>query len=752
MSITVARERSIRIRGARANNLRSIDVDIPRDALTVVAGVSGSGKSSLVFDTVAAEAGFQWNETYPAFLRNRLPRYSRPDVDSIEGLSPVVVIDQRRLGGNARSTVGTSTDTWTYLRLLFSRIGAPLIGESTSFSFNDPKGMCPTCQGIGRVLASDVDRMLDLDKSLRDGAILLPGFGDGQYWYRQYADIGLFDPSTPLREWSADRRDALLYGGAATARLGAKPPKDYEGIVDRFERIYLHTSDSLSDRKQSVLDRFTRSRVCPECHGGRLNAEARAVRVEGRGIVDMARMEIRDLAPVVQAIDDPRVAPVIEGLHTRLTALDDIGLGYLSLDRGTTTLSGGESQRLKTVRHLGSSLTEVLYVFDEPTVGLHPRDVSKMTALLKRLRDKGNTVIVVEHDPDVMAEADCIVEIGPEAGADGGDLVFQGTYDALIGADTPTGRALTRRPTIEPRRRQAHESLLVENARRNNLKNISVRFPRGVLTAVTGVAGSGKSSLIAELVDQHPATIIDQRPVAANSRSTVITYSGIGPRLRSIYARANDAPAALFSSNSLGACPECNGTGSVRTDLAFMDDQTIVCEACHGRRYSPEALAHTVHGLTIADAESLTATEAVAVFDDPQIIGALTGIIEAGLGYLRLGQTLPSLSGGENQRLKIATEIRTGERSSLFVLDEPTTGLHLRDIDTLIDNLQRLVDVGNTVIVVEHNLDVIRRADWIIDIGPEAGHDGGQLVFEGTPEAMIAGASTATAAHLRARR
>jgi len=752
MSITVARERSIRIRGARANNLRSIDVDIPRDALTVVAGVSGSGKSSLVFDTVAAEAGFQWNETYPAFLRNRLPRYSRPDVDSIEGLSPVVVIDQRRLGGNARSTVGTSTDTWTYLRLLFSRIGAPLIGESTSFSFNDPKGMCPTCQGIGRVLASDVDRMLDLDKSLRDGAILLPGFGDGQYWYRQYADIGLFDPSTPLREWSADQRDALLYGGAAAARLGAKPPKDYEGIVDRFERIYLHTSDSLSDRKQSVLDRFTRSRVCPECHGGRLNAEARAVRVEGRGIVDMARMEIRDLAPVVQAIDDPRVAPVIEGLHTRLTALDDIGLGYLSLDRGTTTLSGGESQRLKTVRHLGSSLTEVLYVFDEPTVGLHPRDVSKMTALLKRLRDKGNTVIVVEHDPDVMAEADCIVEIGPEAGADGGDLVFQGTYDALTGADTPTGRALTRRPTIEPRRRQAHESLLVENARRNNLKNISVRFPRGVLTAVTGVAGSGKSSLIAELVDQHPATIIDQRPVAANSRSTVITYSGIGPRLRSIYARTNDAPAALFSSNSLGACPECNGTGSVRTDLAFMDDQTIVCEACHGRRYSPEALAHTVHGLTIADAESLTATEAVAVFDDPQIIGALTGIIEAGLGYLRLGQTLPSLSGGENQRLKIATEIRTGERSSLFVLDEPTTGLHLRDIDTLIDNLQRLVDLGNTVIVVEHNLDVIRRADWIIDIGPEAGHDGGQLVFEGTPEAMIAGASTATAAHLRARR
>ncbi len=748
MSTTV--RPAIRIRGARTNNLRGIDLDIPRNALTVVVGVSGSGKSSLVFDTVAAEAGFQWNETYPPFLRNRLPRYARAEVDSIEGLSPVVIVDQRRLGGNARSTVGTSTDAWTYLRLLFSRIGVPQIGESNRFSFNDPKGMCPTCDGIGMTLAGDVDKMLDLDRSLQGGAILLPGFGDGQYWYRQYADIGSFDPSAPLREWSPQQREALLHGGEAAARLGNKPPKDYQGIVERFERVYLHTSDSLSDRKQAVLERFTRSRVCPDCDGARLNRQALSVEVAGHNIAQMARMEIRDLAKLVGTVGDARVAPVVEGLLTRLGALVDIGLGYLCLDRGTTTLSGGESQRLKSVRHLGSSLTEVLYVFDEPTVGLHPRDVANMVALLKKLRDQGNTVIVVEHDPDVMAEADRIVEIGPGAGEHGGKLIFQGPFAELSGTDTPTGRALTRRPAGEANPRQPKGHLTVANARRNNLKDVTAGIPLGVFTVVTGVAGSGKSSLLAEFVDRHPATVIDQRPVGAGSRSTVATYSGIAPRLRAIYARKTGAPAALFSANSAGGCPDCKGKGTIRTDLAFMDDQTIVCETCNGRRYSPQALVHTVNGLTIADAESFTATEAAAVFDDPQIVRALAGIIEADLGYLRLGQTLPTLSGGENQRLKIAAELHKGDVSNLYVLDEPTTGLHLCDVDTLVNNLQRLVDAGNTVIVIEHNLDVIRRADWIIDIGPEAGHDGGELVFEGTPEAMSATASTLIAAYLRA--
>ncbi|GAA0943602.1 excinuclease ABC subunit UvrA [Actinocorallia libanotica] len=723
----------IKIRNARTHNLKGIDLDIPRNTLTVVVGVSGSGKSSLVFDTVAAEAAFQWNETYPPFLRNRLPRHSRPEADSIEGLSPVVIIDQRRLGGNARSTVGTTTDTWTYLRLLFSRIGTPHIGESNRFSFNDPRGMCPACDGIGRVLTSDVDRMLDLDRSLKEGAILLPGFGDGQYWYRQYADIGSFDPATPLREWSKEQRQALLYGGEAAAKLGTRPPKDYEGVVERFERIYLRTSDALSDRKQAVLERFTRAKTCPECDGARLNEQARSVRVGGETITRMSRMEIRDLAALIATIDDVRVAPVVESLHTRLTALDDIGLGYLSLDRGTTTLSGGESQRIKTIRHLGSSLIEVLYVFDEPTVGLHPRDVGDMTALLKRLRDKGNTVLVVEHDPDVMREADAIIEIGPGAGEHGGELVFHGPFTELLTADTPTGRALTRATADGPRRRRARGRLLIEHARRNNLKDITVGIPLGVLTVVTGVAGSGKSSLMAELLDQHPATSIDQRAIAANGRSTLLTYSGIGPRLRSIYARATNAPAALFSSNSTGACPECNGTGSIRTDLAFMDDHTVVCEACQGRRYSPEALAHRVRGRTIADTEDLTVTEAVGAFDDPQITAALAGIIDVGLGYLRLGQTLPTLSGGENQRLKIATALRNGANADLYVLDEPTTGLHLSDVDTLVENLQRLVDAGNTVIVVEHHLDVIRRADWLVEIGPEAGQDGGHLVFEGAP-------------------
>ncbi|WP_106401244.1 excinuclease ABC subunit UvrA [Actinocorallia populi] len=724
---------TIKIRGARTNNLKNLDLDIPRNTLTVVVGVSGSGKSSLVFDTVAAEASFQWNETYPPFLRNRLPRYSRPEADSVEGLSPVVIVDQRRLGGNARSTVGTITDTWTYLRLLFSRIGSPWIGESNRFSFNDPKGMCPACDGIGQVLTSDVRRMLDLDKSLKEGAILLPGFGDGQYWYRQYADIGSFDATTPLREWSEEQRRALLYGGEAAARLGTRPPKDYEGVAERFERIYLRTSDALSDRKQAVLERFTRSKTCPECDGARLNEQARSVQVAGHTISQMSRMEIRDLAALVATINDARVAPVTESLHARLTALEDIGLGYLSLDRGTTTLSGGESQRVKTVRHLGSSLTEVLYVFDEPTVGLHPRDVGDMTVLLKRLRDKGNTVLVVEHDPDVMREADAIIEIGPGAGEHGGELVFHGPFAELLTADTPTGRALTRVSSGESRRRPVRERLIIEHARRNNLKDITVGIPLGVLTVVTGVAGSGKSSLMAELLDQHPATGIDQRAIAANGRSTLLTYSGMGPRLRSIYARAGNAPAALFSSNSAGACPECNGTGSIRTDLAFMDDHTVVCEACQGRRYSPQALAHKVHGRTIADVEDLTVIEAADAFEDPQITAALTGIIDVGLGYLRLGQTLPTLSGGENQRLKIATELRNGANASLYVLDEPTTGLHLSDVDVLVENLQRLVDAGNTVIVVEHHLDVIRRADWRIDIGPEAGQDGGHLVFEGAP-------------------
>ncbi|WP_030177369.1 ATP-binding cassette domain-containing protein [Spirillospora albida] len=737
----------IRIRGARTNNLRSLDLDVPRGQMIVFAGVSGSGKSSLVFDTIAAEAGHQLNETFPPFARNRLPKWARPDVERIEGLSPVVVIDQRRLGGNARSTLGTATDAWTYLRLLFSRVSTPHVGESNHFSFNDAAGMCPACSGLGERVVTAVDRFLDLDRSLREGAILLPGFGAGGYWYAQYADIGSFDADTPLRDWTQDERDALLFGGEHAARLGTKPPKSYEGVVERFERIYLHTSDDLSDRKQDVIARFTRAQTCPDCHGDRLNHAARTATVLGRTIGAMARMEIEELAQLIPQVDEPGVQPVVTALSERLDALVAIGLGYLALGRPTPTLSGGEAQRVKTVKHLGSSLIEMLYVFDEPTVGLHPRDVAAMTGMLHRLRERGNTVLVVEHDPEVMAVADQIVEIGPGAGGHGGSLVFQGTFAELTRADTPTARALARRRPAKARPRPARGQITVVGARRNNLQNLTVDIPAGVLTVLTGVAGSGKSSLAAELVDQHEAVVIDQRPVSTNRRSTPVTYTGIAPAIRRLFARRNGVAAGLFSPNSAGGCPQCGGAGTLYTDLAFMDGQETVCETCQGRRFTPEALRHTVDGLTIADVEDLTIVEAVHRLPDPAIARALRHLESVGLGYLRLGQRLTTLSGGECQRVKIARELRTAPDRALYVLDEPTTGLHLNDIDTLLTALDDLVDHGHTVVVIEHNLRIVKQADWLIDLGPGPGRHGGRILYQG-PVAHITDTPTAHALSL----
>ncbi|WP_395107807.1 ATP-binding cassette domain-containing protein [Actinomadura sp. SCN-SB] len=736
--------RTIRIRRARTNNLKALDVDVPRGRLVVFAGVSGSGKSSLVFDTIAAEAGHQLNETFPPFTRNRLPRRPRPEADEISGLSPVVVIDQRRIGGNARSTVGTITGTWTYLRLLYSRAGTPHVGESNRFSFNDPAGMCTTCSGLGQVVVSAVDRFLDLDRSLEEGAILLPGFGNGGYWYSKYADIGTFDVRTPLRDWTEDERRALLYGGEHAARLGTRPAADYEGIVERFERIYLHTSDNLSESKQETIARFTRSQQCPECHGDRLNEPARTATVLGHTIGELARMEITELAGLVERVTDPAVAPVVAALRDRLAAMITIGLGYLHLGRATTSLSGGESQRIKTVKHLGSSLTEMLYVFDEPTVGLHPHDVASMTALLLRLRDQGNTVLVVEHDPAVMAIADQIVEIGPGAGGDGGELVFQGTFDQLKTARTATSAALATRRPARTRRREATGAITVRDATRNNLKNLTVDIPAGVFTVLTGVAGSGKSSLAAELVAQHGAILIDQRPVSANRRSTPITYTGIAPPIRRLFARRSGLPAGWFSANSEGACPGCRGLGVIHTDLAFMEGQETVCETCQGRRFTAEVLRHRVNGLSIADIDELTIGEALGRLPDDGIAAALGWLDRVGLGYLRLGQPLTTLSGGESQRLKIAKELRDATEPALYVLDEPTTGLHLRDTAGLLDVLDRLVDRGHTVVVIEHDVDVIRHADWMIDLGPGPGAHGGQILYQG-PVADIAGTATADA-------
>ncbi|MEV5555346.1 excinuclease ABC subunit UvrA [Nonomuraea wenchangensis] len=736
----------IRIRGARTNNLKNLDVDLQRGRLTVFAGVSGSGKSSLVFDTIAAEAGHQLNETFPPFTRNRLPRWTRPETDEIGGLSPVVLIDQRRIGGNARSTVGTITDAWTYLRLLFSRAGTPHVGESNRFSFNDPAGMCPTCSGLGEIVVSAVERFLDLDRSLAEGAILLPGFGNGGYWYTQYADIGAFDPGTPLRDWTPDERAALLYGGEHAARLGTRPPKDYEGVVERFERIYLHTSDDLSDRKRETIERFTRSETCPDCRGDRLNEAARTATVLGRTIGDLARMEITELAALVEEVRDPAVAPVVAALGDKLRAMITIGLGYLHLGRATATLSGGESQRVKTVKHLGSSLVEMLYVFDEPTVGLHPHDIASMTALLLRLRDKGNTVLVVEHDPAVMAIADEIVEIGPDAGAGGGRLVFQGSFGGLRSAGTATSAALAARTPLNTAPRPPKGMITVTGATRNNLRNLTVDIPAQVLTVLTGVAGSGKSSLAAELVAQHDAIVLDQRPVSVNRRSTPITYTGIAGAVRKLFARHSGLPAGMFSANSGGGCPDCKGLGVIYTDLAFMDGQENVCETCHGRRFTDEVLRHRVNGLSIADLDDLTIADALDRLPDRHIRDGLRHLDRAGLGYLRLGQPLTTLSGGECQRVKMARELREAAEPALYVLDEPTTGLHLRDIAALLGVLDQLVGQGHTVVVIEHNLDVIRHADWVIDLGPGPGRHGGRVLYQG-PVAALKDTATATALH-----
>ncbi|MFD0995702.1 excinuclease UvrABC ATPase subunit [Pseudoclavibacter chungangensis] len=555
-------ESTIRVRHAVTNNLDRLNVDIRRNRLVVVAGVSGSGKSSLVFDTIAAEAGAELNETYPPFTRNRLPKWTRPDVGSIDGLSPVIVIDQRRLGGNARSTVGTITDAWTYLRLLFSRLSEPYVGESTAFSFNDPSGMCPSCSGIGDVVAPDVGTFLDLDRRLDEGAILLPGFGEGRYWYRKYADIGVFDVTTPLRTWPRAHLDALLHGGEYVNALGVEVPKDYEGVVERFERIYLRTADDLSERKQKTIAAFTHTTRCPDCLGERLNEAARNATVNGHTIGDLAHLEITELRDVVERIDRPQVRSVVEALLARLDAMNAIGLGYLHLARATSSLSGGESQRIKAVKHLGSSLIEMLYVFDEPTVGLHPHDVDAMVDLLVRLRDRGNTVLVVEHDPAVMARADEIIEIGPGPGPAGGRLVFQGNYDELLESDGPTGRALRSRFPTTAVPRNPSGAMTIANATRNNLRGITVEIPRTVLTVLTGVAGSGKSSLAAEIVARCGAIMIDQRPVSANRRSTPITYTGIAQPLRKHFSARTGAPESLFGANGDGGCRRAEGSAS----------------------------------------------------------------------------------------------------------------------------------------------------------------------------------------------
>ncbi|MYW62784.1 ATP-binding cassette domain-containing protein [Streptomyces sp. SID8379] len=748
--------RYIHIVGARENNLRNITLRIPRERLTVFTGVSGSGKSSVVFGTVAVESQRQLGETFTWFVRNRLPKHEKPRADALENLSPAIVVDQRPIGGHARSTVGTMTDIHAVLRVLFSRCGTPSAGEATAYSFNEPGGMCPECHGLGRSVRPDYGRILDPAKSLVDGAIRFPPFAVGTWQGQTYTHTTSLDTHKPVARFTAAEREFLMRGSGAKVNVdntGGSRDIDYEGLADRFERLYLHRDlSALSRRTQDVVRQYLTEGTCPLCDGARLNAAALATRIDGRNIADCAAMEVAELIPVLRRIDGPVGGPIAAAAVAALERIEAIGLGYLSLDRETSTLSGGEGQRLKTVRHLGSSLTGMTYIFDEPSIGLHPRDVGRLNDLLLRLRDKGNTVLVVEHDPDVVAVADHVVDMGPAGGAGGGRVVYEGTPEGLRRADTLTGRCLRRRGGVKERPRTATGSLPIEGASLHNLKNVSVRVPTGVLTAVTGVAGSGKSSLVSgALVAAHPeAVVVDQSAIGISGRSTPATYLGIMDTVRKIFARGTGTEPGLFSFNSAGACGTCRGRGIIYSDLAFMDPVTTVCTACDGRRFRDEVLALTVRGRSVADVLDMTAGQALDHFtapDEEPVRRRLRALSDVGLGYLTLGQPLSTLSGGERQRIKLATQLH--RTAAVYVLDEPTTGLHMADVDGLVALLDRLVDAGNTVVVVEHNLDVIRRADRIIDLGPEGGRHGGRVVFEGTPAQLLDAEGSFTADHLR---
>jgi excinuclease UvrABC ATPase subunit len=727
----------IEVRGARENNLKDISLNIPKQKITVFTGVSGSGKSSLVFDTIAAEAQRQLNETFTFFVQGFLPHYGQPDVDRIEHLNAPIIIDQKRVGGGSRSTVGTYTDISTLLRLLFSRVGEPHVGAAFAFSFNTPQGMCPECEGIGKTVQLDLERFLDRSKSLNEGAILHPEFKVGKWMWKMYPLSGLFDSDKPIKDYSEKELHALLYGAEDVKVSFGEFGSKYEGLVERFTRMYIKKdAAAMSERNRAVFEQFTTSQTCPACRGARLNQAALHCRINGRNIAELSDMEATELIRFLRGFTDPVAVRVASRLTERLQHLADIGLGYLSLSRETSTLSGGESQRVKMVRHLGNSLTDMLYILDEPSVGLHARDVARLSTLLKKLRDKGNTVLVVEHDPDVMAIADHVVDIGPKAGVHGGLVVFEGSYEALKGADTLTGRFLKQHLPIKQKVRQPSGQMLVKSATLHNLKNVTVKIPAGVLTVVTGVAGSGKSTLINDVfLKQHPdAVVIDQSRVTANSRSAPATYTGIMDDIRQAFAKANKVSPSLFSFNSEGSCPNCNGLGVVYTDLAFMEGIASTCEVCEGKRFKAEVLAYHLRGKTISDVLDMTAEEALVLFTEKKIKAVLQAMNDVGLSYLRLGQPLSTISGGEGQRLKLATELH--KKGSVYVMDEPTTGLHLSDISLLMGILDRLVDARNTVILVEHHLDVIRQADWIIDLGPEGGSAGGEVLFEGPPQAL----------------
>ena len=742
----------IRVRGARENNLKNVSVDIPKHQLTVFTGVSGSGKSSLVFDTIAAEAQRQLNETFTSYAQGFLPQYGQPDVDAVEQLNAPIIIDQRRVGGGARSTVGTFTDLSVLLRRLFARAGEPNLGSASAFSFNTPQGMCPECEGLGTSAQLDLDRFLDRRKSLNGGALLHPEFKVGKFLWKVYPLSGLFDNDKPLEAYSETEWQTLLHGPGGPERKVSfgEFNSSYEGLTPRFQRLYLRRErGELSEKQKEITGQFVTIQVCPACGGARVNLAARESRIGGYNIAELSELEAGELLKVLAGFQDPKAVPLAAKLAGRLKHLTEIGLGYLSLNRDTGTLSGGESQRLKMIRHLGNTLTDMLYILDEPSVGLHARDVARLGTLLRALRDGGNTVLVVEHDPDVIALADHVIDIGPGAGIHGGEVVYQGDVAGLMTADTLTGRFLSQRQAIKTDVRHPNGWLPIHNARSNNLKHLSVDVPIGVLCVVTGVAGSGKSTLMDEFLVQHPgAVVVDQSRVTASVRSVPATYTGIMDELRQAFAKANKVSASLFSFNSAGSCPNCHGLGVVYADFTFMEGVTLACEVCEGRRFRPEVLVHTLRGKNISEVLDLTAEDALEFFREPKIRRVIQALNEVGLGYLKLGQPLSTLSGGEGQRLKLATELH--KQGSVYVMDEPTSGLHLSDIGLLLGIIDRLVDAGNTVVVIEHHLDVIARADWIIDLGPEGGNAGGEVIFAGVPQALLTNERSVTAQFLGA--
>jgi excinuclease UvrABC ATPase subunit len=728
----------IEIRGARENNLKDVTLKIPKRKITIFTGVSGSGKSSIVFDTIAAESQRLLNENFSMFVRNFLPRISQPEADEIKNLSMAVIVDQKPLGGGSHSTVGTVTDIATALRLMFSRFGKPYVGYANMFSFNDPAGMCPNCNGIGQKLSIDMDAAFDMDKSINEGAIKLPDYiTDG--WYLKIVKASkLFDNDKKLKDFSEKELNELYHAKPVKVDLGGGMKLNFEGVIDKFERKYIKTDlKTYSARTQKGIMPFITMGPCNVCHGARVTQKALACKIHGYNIAELSAMQVDKLLDVVKSLETSENHALIKTVLERLSHLVEIGLGYLTLDRMTDTLSGGESQRVKMVKHLNGSLVDVMYIFDEPSVGLHPRDVHRLNNLLAKLRDQGNTVIVVEHDPDVIKAADHIVDVGPRAGVGGGQVVFEGTYHELLKAKTLTGEHLKDQLPLKQEFRQATGKLTVKDAHVNNLDHVTVDIPIGIFTVVTGVSGSGKSSLIHQaFLKQHPdAIVVDQSAVGANSRSNPATYIGIMDIIRKAFAKANKVDAGLFSFNSKGACENCKGAGFLTTNLGFLDDAKTPCDVCGGKRFKDEVLAYTYNGKSITEVLDLTMAEANEFFDLPEIAATLQALNDVGLEYLTLGQPLSTLSGGECQRIKLASELH--KKGSVYVLDEPTTGLHMSDITRLHTLINRLVGDGNTVITIEHNVDIIRQADWIIDLGPEGGDKGGEIMFEGTPAELL---------------